>query len=216
MNSVRKPCTEPRRSKRPPIRLLFLVLPLGFGLLLLIGALVVLASPSKLKPPPPGTEATAVVTAEETPVTPTTTPQTTPQPESPDQRVPTQTSAPADEVVAVVNGQTVGHHSLWVMQAADRAMTELLNQPVSSGDDVLDRLVNGELVRQAAQAASFVLEEDQVDQQLQDFLTSRGKSGADLESVLQANLGQWIAPLAALVIIIGIVGAMVIRRRPMA
>ena len=38
----------------------------------------------------------------------------------------------------------------------------------------------------------------------------------DRGAVLQANLGQLIVPLAALVIIIGIVGAMVIRRRPMA
>jgi len=163
---------------------MLLVLPLGFGLLLLIAALVILASASKAKPSLAGVKAAAVVTAEETPVTPTTTPQIPPQPELSDQRASTRVSAPADAVVAVVNGQAIKQDSLRVMLAADQAMTKLLNQPVPSDDDVLDRLVNGELVRQAAQAAGFGLAEDQVDQQLQGFLITRGKSVADLESAL--------------------------------
>ena len=73
------------------------------------------------------------------------------------------------------------------MWTADLAMAELLGQPPPSADDLLDRLVNGELVRQAAGAAGFVLEEDQVDQQLQNFLATKGKSMADLESSLAAH-----------------------------
>jgi len=90
-------------------------------------------------------------------------------------------------VVAQVNDQTITRQVLQVMQAADQAMTELLGQPLPVGDDALDRLVNSELVRQAAQADGFVLEEDYIVQQLQDFLGARDKSIEDLQSALAAN-----------------------------
>jgi peroxiredoxin len=93
----------------------------------------------------------------------------------------------AAEVIAQVNGRIVGRETLQVMLAADRAMADLLGQPLPSGDEVLDRLVNEELVWQAAQAAGVDLEEDRVAQALQDFLTARGRSMADLEQALAAH-----------------------------
>ena len=188
------------RKQRPAFRVLFLALPLGFAFLLLIVALVVLVSSSKPKSPSSGTEAAATATVEATPISPAVIPQAqaqatpisptaTPQaqPEATNQPVSTQAILPADDVVAQVNDQAITRQVLQVMQAADRAMSELLGQPLPVGDDVLDRLVNAELVRQTAQAAGFVLEEDQIDQQLQDFLVTRSKSMADLEPVLTVN-----------------------------
>ncbi len=172
-------------EQRPTIRLLFLALPLGLGFLLLIVAVVVLSSSSKPKPSPADPTATVTVTAEATPISPTSTPQA--QTEATSQPAPTQAPSPAADVVAQVNDQTIGRQALQAMQAADRAMTELLDQPLTVGDDVLDRLVNAELVRQAAQADGFALEEDHIAQQLQDFLATRGKSTEDLESALAAN-----------------------------
>ncbi len=175
INSVRK--------RQPAFRLLFLVLPLGLAFLLLIAALVVLAS--KPKPSSPATKAATTATAEATPISPTAAPQA--QPEAMSQSVPTQVSISADDVVAQINDQAITQHMLQVVQAADRTMAELLGQPFPASDDVLDRLVNTELVRQAAQANGFVLEEDSIAQQLQDFLAARDKSMDDLKSALAAN-----------------------------
>jgi len=173
------------REQRPVSRLLLLALPLGFGFLLLIAAVVVLSSSSKPKPLPSATKVIATATTEATPLSPTATPQA--QPEATSQPVPTQAPSPETDVVAQVNDQAIPRQVLRAVQAADQAMTDLLGQPLPSGDDVLDRLVNSELVRQAAQADGFVLEEDYIVQQLQDFLEARDKSIDDLKSVLAAN-----------------------------
>jgi len=92
----------------------------------------------------------------------------------------------APDVVARVNDRTIRQDELRRMQAADRAMAELLGQS-PTGDDVLERLVNGELVWQAAEAAGFALEEGQVTQSLQGFLAARGKPMTALEQALAAN-----------------------------
>jgi cytochrome c biogenesis protein CcmG/thiol:disulfide interchange protein DsbE len=101
--------------------------------------------------------------------------------------VQTQEPLPGTDVVAQVNDQAITRQVLRTVRAADRAMAELLGQPLPADDEVLDRLMNAELVRQAAQADGFVLEENHIVQQLQDFLEARDKSIEDLKSALAAN-----------------------------
>jgi thiol-disulfide isomerase/thioredoxin len=174
------------RQQRPAARVLLLALPLVLGLLLLIGVIRGgLVSRSEPRPSSLATQTAEMATATATPVSPTVTPQ--PSPEALIPPVPTQTPEPDADVVAIVNGRMLDRNTLEIMQAADRAMAALLTQPQPAGDDVLERLVNGELVWQAAQAAGFAIEELHINQQLQGFLAARDKSMADLESALSAN-----------------------------
>ena len=87
-------------------------------------------------------------------------------------------------MVALVNEQAITLQALQGVLAADWAMDDLLGQSLPADDDVVHRLVNTELVGQAAQAAGFVLEEDYIAQHLQDFLEARDKSMDDLTSAL--------------------------------
>jgi thiol-disulfide isomerase/thioredoxin len=101
--------------------------------------------------------------------------------------VPTLSPSPTADVVAQVNDQTITLRDLQILQTADVAMAALLGQPEPSGDDLLDRMVNTELVRQAAQAQGFVLEEDYIVQELQRFLETRDKTVGGLESALDPH-----------------------------
>jgi len=180
-NSVVDPVPEQRRSSR----LLFLVLPLGLGLMLVIAAVAGLVSGTASEPSTPEAQTPVLTTVEAASVPPTATLQV--QAEAAGQPAPTQVATPAADVVAQVNGQIIDREVLQAMQASDRAMIELLGGTSPSGNDVLDRLVNGELVWQAAQVAGFALDQDRIDQQLQDFLAAKGKSMAELEPALAAN-----------------------------
>jgi peroxiredoxin len=98
-------------------------------------------------------------------------------------------AAPTDEttLVARVNDQELDRSQLEQTLAADRAMAALFGQPLPDESTALDRLVNGELVWQAAQASGFTLTADEVSQALEDFLTANGKSLAELETVLDGS-----------------------------
>jgi len=89
--------------------------------------------------------------------------------------------------VAQVNGRPLDRQALQTMAAADRAMAQLLGQPMPDGRDVLERLVNGELVWQAAQAAQYAAPEAQVRAALDAILAGQRKSQADLAASLAAN-----------------------------
>jgi len=89
--------------------------------------------------------------------------------------------------VAQVNGRPLDRQALQTLAAADRAMAQLLGQPMPDGRDVLERLVNGELVWQAAQTAGYVAPEAQVAAALDAILAGQRKSQADLAASLAAN-----------------------------
>jgi thiol-disulfide isomerase/thioredoxin len=91
------------------------------------------------------------------------------------------------EVVAVVNGHAVQRQTLQTLLAADRALAKLFGQTTPSNDDPLERLVNGELVAQAAAEARFTLNESQVNTSLNELLRARGKSSTELDAALSAN-----------------------------
>jgi len=82
--------------------------------------------------------------------------------------------------VARVNGRPLDRQALQTLIAADRAMAQLLGQPMPDGRDALERLINGELVWQAAQAVGYVASDAQVSAALDAILTSHGRSRADL------------------------------------
>lgn len=97
-------------------------------------------------------------------------------------------AAPADhDLVAQVNGRPLDRQLLQTMVAADRAMAQLLGQSMPDGRDVLERLINGELVWQAAQVGRFVVAEAQATTALEAILAANQKSRADLEARLAAN-----------------------------
>jgi len=96
-------------------------------------------------------------------------------------------STPDGEIVAEVNGQILTRQNLRVMQATDRAMAQLLGGAPPTDADVLERLVNGELVWQAAQAAGFTVADAEVTQALAELLAGQRRSLADLERALSAS-----------------------------
>lgn len=156
------------------------VLLIGAGLI--VGLLVALRAPQPPAAPPPAPTVTqpafpAVATAAPTarittlPFTPT----------------PAGAASAGDDLAALVNGRPLGRQALETMVAADRAMAQLLGQPPPDGRDVLERLVNGELVWQAAQAAGFVASEAETSAALDAILAAGRASRADLEARLAAN-----------------------------
>jgi len=91
----------------------------------------------------------------------------------------------ADQIVAQINGTILGTHALQVIMDADRAVATLVNSPINTEPVVaLERLVNGELVRQAAQKTNFTLAPNTVEQSLQAFLAANQSSNAALEAAL--------------------------------
>ena len=91
------------------------------------------------------------------------------------------------DAIALVNGLAISQEAARVAQAADRAMAVLLDQTAPAPNDLLERLINMELVRETAQAASFTLQDGQIDQALTVFLASKGKTLTDLERALAAS-----------------------------
>lgn len=156
-----------------------LVLPLGLAFVVLIMAVVVLASFTGASPPSQRAKAAEG----------TTTPAATLPPRSVSIRQAASDSETGltPDVVAVVNGQAINRQTLELMRATDKAMAELLGRAPAPHDDSLDRLVNSELVAQAVQTTGYQLKEGRVEQQLLNFLHARDKSMADLASVLADN-----------------------------
>lgn len=91
--------------------------------------------------------------------------------------------APSD-IVAMVNQIVIPIEMYNTALASDRALTNLLSQPPSNPESILDVLVNGELVWQRADKAGYSLNEDQVTETLQKFLTSQALTTNDLEEAL--------------------------------
>lgn len=166
-------------------RLPRLILPLGVALILLVAAVITLISFTR-SPSPPET-AQAAGNEVEPALTPTVPASRNQSPVVVPRTAPDSAETPAPDIVAVVNGQSIRRPALQTMQSADRAMMELLGRQASVDDDVLDRLVNGALVQQAADQAGFALREGDVERELLSFLHARNKSMADLENALAAN-----------------------------
>ncbi len=81
--------------------------------------------------------------------------------------------------------QSLNARALQVIVDADRAVATLLDSPIDTEPTVaLERLVNGELVRQAAQNTNFVLDPSTIEQSLQAFLVANQSSTAALEAAL--------------------------------
>jgi peroxiredoxin len=187
-------------TRIPASRLLRLALPLGVGLVLLVASVTVLASMSGWRSSTTVTQAAPAPTAKTQSdlqsaytdaaqvfhATSTDMPGAQPAESGQPDTVSNADMAGTDIVVSI-NGRPIGQDTLRLMQAADQAMATLLGQPVPTGHDLIDRLVNGELVRRAAEAAGFTLPASQISNALQDFLTARNKTLADLEERLTAH-----------------------------
>lgn len=126
---------------------------------------------------PPATQAPQVTSPVATPPQPVPTDPPT---------LPTE-AVPVTDVVAVVNGRVIARATLEEVQAADRTMLSLLGLAQDPNAALLDRLVNGELAEQAAEAAGFALPAGQADTSLQTFLTERGKTVDELNTALAAE-----------------------------
>lgn len=97
------------------------------------------------------------------------------------------TPAPAaSDVVAIVNSKTITVSALRIITGVDRAMADLLAQPLPS-EDAIDRLVNDELVLQAAAAAGFSIPETEIQQALVAFLRERGLDESALAKALRTQ-----------------------------
>jgi len=102
---------------------------------------------------------------------------------------PTPVPVAPEDIVAQVNQRVIPVTLFEVAQSVDQAITSLLAQPPSAAADILEIVVNGELVWQQAEQASYTLGADQIATSLENFLTSQGKSISDLELALaQENL----------------------------
>lgn len=100
---------------------------------------------------------------------------------------PSPASGEPSDTVARVNGASLSTNMLTTMQLADAAVARLLGQPLSSErDSLLDRLINGEIVAQAARSAGFTLSEADVDNALLLWLDTLGRSQPELDQALVA------------------------------
>ncbi len=96
---------------------------------------------------------------------------------------------PLDEQpLAVVNDTPLDAEALADALAIDRAMGRLLGVEIPAAPQaVLERLVNGRLVAQAAEGASFALDEAQIDTALTNLLAGAGQDEAALADALAAE-----------------------------
>lgn len=93
--------------------------------------------------------------------------------------------APSESPLAVVNDTPVHAEALAGALAIDRAMGRLLGVAIPADSQaVLERLVNGLLVAQAADRAGFALDEAQIDAALTNLLAGAGQDSAALEEAL--------------------------------
>lgn len=95
--------------------------------------------------------------------------------------------------LAVVNDTPIDADALAEALAIDRAMVHLLGaegpaaEVPADGQAVLERLVNGLLVAQAAQQTGFALDDGQLDAALANLLAGAGQDNAALERALAAE-----------------------------
>ncbi len=94
---------------------------------------------------------------------------------------------PPEEIVALVNQQVIPEETLRVAQAADRAMTALLGGTPVEGPEILEMVINGELVWQAAIRAGFQIAEEDVWASLEGLLSGYEKSEEEFADVLRAE-----------------------------
>lgn len=93
--------------------------------------------------------------------------------------------APSESPLAVVNDTSLDEEALAGALAIDRAMGRLLGVAIPADPQaVLERLVNGLLVVQAADRADFALDEAQIDAALTNLLAGAGQDSAALEEAL--------------------------------
>ena len=92
---------------------------------------------------------------------------------------------PGESPLAMVNNTPIDTQVLADALAIDSAMGRLLGVEIAADPQaVLERLVNGLLVEQAAAQANFTLEQSETDAALATFLAGAGKDEAALEDAL--------------------------------
>ena len=95
--------------------------------------------------------------------------------------------AASPNAVAIVNDHVIDMATARVTLASDRAMARLLGQPTSDETDILERLINRELLLQAATAADFDKSPTEVDKALADFLARQNRTSQALQEALAAE-----------------------------
>jgi peroxiredoxin len=93
---------------------------------------------------------------------------------------------PAD-AVAIVNDEIVDLRRASIALVSDRVMAQLLDQPMPDERDILERLINQELLLQAADAAGFRHARADLDARLSEFLAQRNIPRAALIKALAAQ-----------------------------
>ena len=99
---------------------------------------------------------------------------------------PREPAAPLD-AVAIVNDHAIDAATARVTLDSDRAMARLLKQPPPDESDILDRLINRELILQAAEAAGFSKSPAEIDEALAAFLARQQLSARALNEALAAE-----------------------------
>ena len=89
-------------------------------------------------------------------------------------------------LVATVNGHALSVDDLQKANGIDSAMQRLFALENNANDDTLKRLINQELVWQAATAAGFAISTASLEETLHAILAQKGKSLSDLQSALAA------------------------------
>ncbi|NOZ71058.1 MAG: redoxin domain-containing protein [Chloroflexi bacterium] len=162
MNSPAHP-DQSRKAKQRLLTLLILAVVVGMGLVGLFALLLRQSGQTAAEEElhPTVVPATAIVPT--TSVPPALSASPTPPARAPDKA----------DIVAIINGREIAAPALYLIMGVDRAMAALLGQPIPS-EDALDRLVNDELVLQAATKAGFSVPETEVEQALAAFLKGKG------------------------------------------
>ncbi len=202
-NTPEQPSPASKRSNRLGQLFLLVLVPaillggliLGFRALSGDGGTTTAALPAEVPTalPSPGPTVVPTLLSVNTPIltlAPTLAPTDTPAP-LPTPTV-TATPVPPEQVVAVVNGQVVSAESVRIAQAVDAAMADLLDRPAEAQVTLLERVINLELTRQAADLVGFVLDPAQVALTQAQLLTGNGRTVEDLTR----SLGQGDVTLA--------------------
>ncbi len=174
----------PLQRRRPVLSLIAVAI----ALLGLLAALVYFSPRQQLSsaaPAPLGVQAeaadAAILPAEAYSVTGETTPPLDATPAQAD------AEALAADVIAVVNTSVLDAGEWQTQSAVDQVMAEMAGASPESGASLaLDRLVNGELVWQAAQTAGYSVPETEANAALGELLAQYGRSEAELDAALTA------------------------------
>ncbi len=86
--------------------------------------------------------------------------------------------------VALVNEQVVDIEAARITLTADQAMAQLLGQPFPTGTELMERLINGELVMQAASDTDFTMPDDDLYGMLDALLAERNLTQRALNDAL--------------------------------